>query len=206
MKVLIQSKDRKDFWSNEFGWTEFIRDATVFDDSELSQETMPIGSHPLLYPYVDGHTMVFADGSCDNKTGQGAWSCCIAEHGNQIISLTGHADNTTSNVMELEAVLNGLLLVDRLRDKNEPVQPVMVYTDSKYVYDLCKRETMLENLMNPNLYIPNKELILTLYATIRRTFTTVDFENVRGHAGLFYNEVCDSFASAVRKLAYKKVK
>src|ERR1700730_9427426 len=70
---------------------------------------------------VKGVTL-FTDGSCLGNPGPGGWAC-ILRYGKHERILRGVALRTTNNRMELEAAINGLLVLTG----------VTVITDSKYL-------------------------------------------------------------------------
>jgi ribonuclease HI len=68
---------------------------------------------------------LFTDGSCLGNPGPGGWAC-VLRYGRHERILRGVALRTTNNRMELEAAINGLLvLTERCT--------VKVITDSKYL-------------------------------------------------------------------------
>ena len=68
---------------------------------------------------------LFTDGSCLGNPGPGGWAC-ILRHGKHERILRGVALRTTNNRMELEAAINGLLVLTERCS-------VTVITDSKYL-------------------------------------------------------------------------
>ena len=68
---------------------------------------------------------LFTDGSCLGNPGPGGWAC-ILRHGKHERILRGVAMRTTNNRMELEAAINGLLVLTERCS-------VTVITDSKYL-------------------------------------------------------------------------
>ena len=70
---------------------------------------------------------MYTDGSCHGNPGPGGWGA-ILKWEDRERELSGGADATTNNQMELMAVIEGL---KALRESCE----VEVFTDSKYVMD-----------------------------------------------------------------------
>lgn len=68
---------------------------------------------------------LFTDGSCLGNPGPGGWAC-ILRYGKHERILRGVALRTTNNRMELEAAINGLLVLTERCS-------VTVITDSKYL-------------------------------------------------------------------------
>ena len=69
---------------------------------------------------------LYTDGSCQTSTGEGGWAA-VLQSGEHERVLQGRAENTTSNVMELTAVIKGL---SALKQAGTTVQ---IFTDAKYV-------------------------------------------------------------------------
>lgn len=65
------------------------------------------------------------EGTCSGNPGQGGW-CVILTYGQHRKELSGHADATTNQQMELTAVIEGLRALKR------PCE-VAIYSDSEYV-------------------------------------------------------------------------
>lgn len=42
MKYIIYSKENDGYWSNEYGWAEYQEQASVYDESEISDTNLPI--------------------------------------------------------------------------------------------------------------------------------------------------------------------
>ncbi len=71
------------------------------------------------------HVQLYTDGACSGNPGPGGWACLLLYKDIQK-ELSGGAEQTTNNQMELTAVIQGLSL---LKEKCA----VDLYTDSKYV-------------------------------------------------------------------------
>lgn len=72
--------------------------------------------------------VIYTDGSCEVPRGGGGWGVHIEKEDGTIAILSGNANDTTNNRMELTAVIEALSsLVDRSR--------VLIYCDSQYVVD-----------------------------------------------------------------------
>ena len=73
------------------------------------------------------HVQLYTDGACSGNPGPGGWACLLIYKDIQK-ELSGGAEQTTNNQMELTAVIQGLSLL-----KEKCV--VDLYTDSKYVLE-----------------------------------------------------------------------
>lgn len=96
--------------------------------------------------------------------------------------------NTTSNRMELMAVITAL----RLTEKN---QLLMVYSDSRYVIDAFAKGWIYQWELN-NWSCKNSDLMRTLLVEYQMfTPGAVRFRHVKGHGDSRYNMLADMYAS-----------
>jgi ribonuclease HI len=139
---------------------------------------------------------LYTDGACSGNPGPGGWGC-ILRYGEKEKELSGSAEDTTNNRMELTAVIKGL---EALR---EPCT-VELYSDSKYVTDALLKgwardwqsrgwiKKDKQPALNPDLW----ESLLGLCDThnVRPNW-------VKGHSGNEYNNRCDLLAvSAIQRM------
>lgn len=137
---------------------------------------------------------LFTDGACSGNPGPGGWGAILQCRGTEK-ELSGGAEETTNNRMELTAVIAGLQALQR------PCA-VTLYTDSKYVADGISngwaaawkargwKKKDGKPALNPELW----EALLQLCDT--HEVTTVW---VKGHDGHPENERCDALAVAESK-------
>lgn len=134
---------------------------------------------------------LFTDGACSGNPGPGGWGA-ILRFGEHEKELSGGAENTTNNRMELTAVIEGLLAL-----KTPCI--VELTTDSRYVADgLDKgwaqswkkngwRKADKKPALNPDLW--DELLRLAEIHTLKINW-------IKGHAGHAENERCDALAVA----------
>lgn len=137
---------------------------------------------------------LFTDGACSGNPGPGGWGAILRCKGKER-ELSGGAENTTNNKMELTAVIEGLKAL------KFPCE-VTLYTDSKYVADGLTlgwaegwkargwKKKDGKPALNPELW----DELLTLYHTHK-----VKIVWLKGHAGHPENERCDALAVAQSK-------
>lgn len=71
---------------------------------------------------------IYTDGSCYNRTGQGGWAYIVTEDDKELHRDFGGDIGTTSNRMELQAIINALVFC-----KTEvPFEDIEIYSDSRY--------------------------------------------------------------------------
>ncbi len=134
-------------------------------------------------------TDVFTDGGCSGNPGPGGWAYVVIRNGEMLTYASGSSPQTTNNIMELSAVINALescILMD--------FDEVNIYTDSQYVKNgittwifSWKKNGWKTASKDP---VKNRELWEKLDNLNSRI--KVNWCWVKGHAGIKYNEMCDS--------------
>jgi ribonuclease HI len=123
------------------------------------------------------------DGSCLGNPGPGGYAAILLCNGNEKV-VTGSLPQTTSNRMELAAVIAGVKAL-----KSRAVY-LVIYTDSQYV----------AGQLAGNRTRANADLV----AEMRQLMATLDswqVVKVAGHAGDPLNERCDQMARAAAEMA-----
>ena len=134
---------------------------------------------------------LYTDGACSGNPGPGGWGAILEFNGVQK-ELSGGAEKTTNNRMELTAVIEGL------RALKEPCK-VELYSDSKYVVDALEKgwavgwqkRGWVKSDKSPAL---NPDLWETLLALCQQHSVTCHW--VKGHAQNEKNNRCDELAVA----------
>ena len=133
---------------------------------------------------------IYTDGSCLGNPGAGGWAAVIVDEKNHREEIFGGEEHTTNNRMELTAAIRGL-------EKISAGAKVELFTDSNYLKNaftngwLVKWKTngwktaTKSHVLNKDLWQELDELIST---------RAVKFNWVKGHAGNFFNERCDTLA------------
>ena len=133
--------------------------------------------------------IIYTDGACSGNPGPGGWGTILMYKDNKK-EISGGLKNTTNNVMELTAVIEGLKLL------KFPCN-VHLYSDSSYVLNAFN-QNWIKNWVNNNWKtsdkkeVKNKELwqeLLSLTKTHK-----VTFHKVKGHADNEFNNRCDELA------------
>lgn len=137
---------------------------------------------------------IFTDGGCEPNPGPGGYGVILIS-GNTQKELTGGFSLTTNNRMELFAAIAGLQALKF---------PCMVklYSDSRYLVDAMTKgwaQKWRENgwWRNKKAKASNIDLWEKLIALCNKH--QVEFEWVKGHAGLGANERCDKLSMAALK-------
>lgn len=134
---------------------------------------------------------LFSDGACSGNPGPGGWGTILRYMGHEK-ELSGGANPTTNNRMELCGVIEGLKCL------KEPCE-VTICTDSKYVADginlgwaeKWKKNNWIKSDKKPALNPELWDELLTLLSKHKCKIVWV-----KGHAGHPENERCDRLAVA----------
>ena len=133
--------------------------------------------------------IIYTDGACSGNPGPGGWGA-ILMYKDTKKEISGGKKDTTNNVMELTAVVEGLKLL------KYPCE-VDLYSDSAYVvnaftqgwiYNWVKNNWKTAN-KEP---VKNKEIWQELYELTKKP--KVNFIKVKGHSDNEWNNRCDELA------------
>ena len=139
---------------------------------------------------------IYTDGACSGNPGPGGWGTILMYNENKK-EISGGKDNTTNNVMELTAVIEGLKLL------KFPCK-VELYSDSAYLVNAFnqkwiegwKKKNWTNSSKEP---VKNKEIWQELDKLTN--IHKVKFIKVKGHADNEYNNRCDELArNAIQKI------
>jgi len=139
---------------------------------------------------------IYTDGACSGNPGPGGWGSILMYKDNKKEIYGGKAD-TTNNVMELTAVIEGLKLL------KFPCR-VKLYSDSAYVVNAFNQKWIYGWIKNgwknaSKEPVKNKELWQELYDLTK--VHEVQFIKVKGHADNEYNNRCDELArNAIKEI------
>ncbi len=133
--------------------------------------------------------VIYTDGACSGNPGPGGWGSILMykEHKKEI---SGAQKETTNNIMELTAVIEGLKLL------KYPCE-VDLYSDSAYVVNAFL-QGWIYNWVKNNWKtagkdpVKNQELWQELYDLTKTHQVT--FHKVKGHSDNEYNNRCDELA------------
>jgi ribonuclease HI len=135
--------------------------------------------------------VVYTDGGCSGNPGPGGWACVIIAEG-EARKLSGGEKLTTNNKMELMAAIAALTAIKNTARFNGI--PVEVNIDSQYVKNgitqwifSWKKKGWKTADKKP---VKNQELWMRLDEL--NSSMNVEWKWVKGHAGIEYNEICDS--------------
>ena len=133
--------------------------------------------------------VIYTDGACSGNPGPGGWGAILMYKGVKK-EISGGSKQTTNNIMELTAVIEGLKMLKFPCD-------VDLYSDSAYVVNAFEQKWIF-GWIKKNWKtasgdpVKNKELWEELYGLTK--IHTVNFIKVKGHSDNEYNNRCDELA------------
>ena len=133
--------------------------------------------------------VIYTDGACSGNPGPGGWGT-ILMYKDTAKEISGYMKNTTNNIMEITAVIEGLKMLKYKCD-------VEIYSDSAYVVNAFNNHWIegwiKKNWVNSSKEpVKNKELWEELYNLTKQH--EVKFIKVKGHSDNEYNNRCDELA------------
>ena len=130
---------------------------------------------------------IHTDGSCLGNPGAGGWAAVIVDEQNRREEIFGGEVHTTNNRMELTAAIRAL-------EKIPAGAQVELFTDSSYLKNAFTNGWLVKWKCNGwnNGKVLNQDLWRELDNLV--SSRAVKFNWVKGHAGNFYNERCDTLA------------
>ncbi len=140
--------------------------------------------------------IIYTDGACSGNPGPGGWGT-ILMYGDNKKEISGGKEDTTNNVMEITAVIEGLKLL------KYPCE-VEIYSDSAYVVNAFNQDWITSWKKNgwknsKKEDVKNRELWEELENLIKPH--KVAFIKVKGHSDNEYNNKCDELArNAIKQL------
>ena len=134
--------------------------------------------------------IVYTDGGCSGNPGPGGWGIVIIANG-EARQLSGGEKNTTNNRMELTAAISALSVI-----KNTPSfngKKITVNIDSQYVKNGIT--VWIKSWKQKGWKTADKKPVKNqdLWQQLDDLNSSLDVEWnwVKGHAGIEYNEICD---------------
>ena len=137
--------------------------------------------------------MIYTDGGCSGNPGPGGWAYILVQNtfqGQKVLAENYGSDRqTTNNRMELSAVIESLRAVKTM----DIPRQITVYTDSQYVQkgitEWIKKWRLNSWRTSDKKPVKNQDLWQEL-DSLADDFS-INWEWVRGHSGIEYNERCD---------------
>lgn len=140
---------------------------------------------------ADDALVIYTDGGCSGNPGPGGWGTVVID-GETETQLSGGEAHTTNNRMELTAAISALQAA--IANAQWKERHVKVFCDSQYVKNGI--ETWISTWKRNGWRTSAKKPVLNrdLWERLDNLASLLDVEWswVKGHAGVKYNEVCDS--------------
>jgi ribonuclease HI len=135
--------------------------------------------------------IIYTDGGCSGNPGPGGWGVVISADG-IVKQISGGEKFTTNNRMELLAAINALSII-----KNTPKfegRKIIVNIDSQYVKNGIT--TWIKGWKSKGWITADKKPVknqdLWILLDELNSSLNVEWNWVKGHAGVEFNEICDS--------------
>ena len=139
---------------------------------------------------------IYTDGACSGNPGPGGWAAVLICENNKK-EIFGGKKNTTNNIMELTAIIEGLRA---LKTECE----VEIFSDSAYCVNAFNQNWIFGWIKknwktSSGEPVKNKELWQELYSLTKKH--KVKFNKVKGHSNVELNNRCDELArNAIKEL------
>lgn len=125
---------------------------------------------------------LYTDGACSPNPGLGGWAAIFINKDGNVVKHCGYLEDTTNNVMEITAALEGLKALVGV------TKEVEVFSDSQYVIQtMCGYWRKSKNIQ---LWNQLDDVI--------KNFDNVTWHWVKGHESNLYNNMCDELAVMAR--------
>ncbi|MCR5290231.1 MAG: ribonuclease HI [Treponema sp.] len=135
--------------------------------------------------------VIYTDGGCSGNPGPGGWGCVIL-YDNKEIQKSGGEATTTNNKMELSAVIAAFSYIAQTPELHD--RPITVCIDSQYVKNGIT--AWIKNWKKNGWKTADKKPVKNQELWIQLDTLTsqlpITWKWVKGHAGIKYNEICDS--------------
>ena len=138
--------------------------------------------------------VIYTDGACSGNPGPGGWGAVIFDEKKKQKNISGKANVTTNNRMELIAPIMAL---KKIKSKSN----VIIFTDSTYVKngitDWIKKWEKNGWKNSNRKAVKNKDLWIKLSDLCKKNI--VQWRWVKGHSNNEYNNLADQLATAAIK-------
>lgn len=149
------------------------------------------------------HYQIYTDGSYTGKTRAGGYAAMLVDSTNTpIFCVSGRMDDTTNNVMELEALRQAIILATSF--KASSYKSIKICTDSMYALNATTNwaRGWIRNgwKTKDGKDISNKDLIEDIYYHwLLARKDKIEIVKVKAHATCYWNNVVDGLAKAARE-------
>ena len=138
---------------------------------------------------------IYTDGACIDNPGPGGFAGIIMLGGTRHV-IEGGSPETTNNRMEMQAVIESLLALDRMPQSRGA--GISVYSDSRYLVDALNQRWYEKWQRNgwrtaKKQRVKNQDLWREILHLIQGR--NVTFNWIRGHDNHFMNELCDRLSN-----------
>lgn len=136
--------------------------------------------------------IIYTDGSAHPNPGPGGFGVVVLDDNDNILYAYSRQfkERVTNNEMELKAILYALLNYG----KENPI----VYSDSSYAvntFNIWMNNWALNGWVKSDNKIPENLVLIQTYYEYQNKGYRIDLRKVKGHNGVFWNEIVDALAT-----------
>jgi ribonuclease HI len=135
---------------------------------------------------------VWCDGACSGNPGIGGYAAAAFRSDNMVEYSSGYSEYTTNNRMELNGFIQALKIA--LSYTESEISTITIHTDSKYVENAINCKWINKWAKKEFSKVKNQELWKEVYLVISKC-TFINVEWVKGHSGVFENDLVDRLAT-----------
>ena len=166
------------------------RAAELIEELEAEEKNIQNDSQKIKNLKKYEEFKVYTDGACLGNPGPGGYAAVILNSDSEKLkTVSGSAENSTNNRMELKAVIEAL----KLMPKNTKIE---LYSDSSYV--LKGLSSWMQNWKNNGWKTSSKKEVANrdLWEELDNLISNFElsYQKVKGHSGNYYNEEVDNLA------------
>ncbi|WP_243257494.1 ribonuclease H family protein [Rhizobium skierniewicense] len=157
----------------------------------------------LANPAISGPFHIYVDGSYDPALKRGGWAFAVVDGDTVIETRSGRCDVTSNNTIELLAALQA----SEWAVAEAAAQQVIIWTDSRHVFEGCDRWRHIWKNNGWKRYSPNPKSrnralvdapLWQRLSDCLETHQSLRVEWCKGHDGNAGNERADALANAAR--------
>lgn len=145
---------------------------------------------------------IYCDGSSRGNPGEAGWGCVVIDvdrEDNQVIAWDSEqVASATNNQMELKALLRALAYALEYSNGFNP-RHSLILSDSAYCVnmfnDWIHKWAVNDWKRSKNQPVENLELVKEIYDYAAMDFPPFEIQLIKGHSGIFGNELADALAS-----------
>ena len=134
----------------------------------------------------------WCDGACSGNPGPGGYASIVLRDDSIAEYSSGYSEYTTNNRMELNGFIQALKMAISYAESD--ITEIVIHTDSKYIENAINCKWLNKWAKKEFSGVKNSELWKEINLMISK-FSFITVEWVKGHSGVFGNELVDRLAT-----------